>query len=321
MKNKKRTIISIASLLVAIILISGCSAMSPSDGMSTKSYSNMSEQMSIDNSAVSAEVYDTAPSPTSVEIPKKIIKNSWFDIQTKTFDETTATVNQKLSELKGYVQDSNSSGTVEEKNARTNLTMLIPSESFEEFNKYIRAEFSVTASGETSTDITSQYVDVDARLNALQAQEKRMLELLDKAQTVEDMVAIEGKLGELRANIESYTAQIKSYDKQISYSTVSLQIIQTESYKSKETDGFFSKLWDKIIMGFDLLVTSAGFLFVGVIVLLPYLALGLLIYHIIKKRRAKKALLNPSAPMPAPTPAPETTQPEEKSEIKPSDKE
>ena len=65
-------------------------------------------------------------------------------------------------------------------------------------------------------DITNQYVDVEARLESLQAQQERLYELLEQAQDIETVLAIQNQLTEIQYQIESYTAQQRSYDQQVS---------------------------------------------------------------------------------------------------------
>ncbi len=81
---------------------------------------------------------------------------------------------------------------------------------------------NVPYSSINADNITEQYTDVQARLTSCQAEETRLLELLDKADTVDEMLQIESYLSDVRYEIESYTAQIKNWDSRISYSTVSL---------------------------------------------------------------------------------------------------
>lgn len=292
-----------AIMLSLAILLAGCSqsankgAFSPAVSQSVAENSK-SFDMSVPQSG-GGEMDIAANEESGVDVSqKKIIKTSWFDLQTKEFSKTLELINNKISELSGYVEYSNTNGSESEKNAQTNFTVRIPQNGYESFNDFLKGEdFHVTSSGESATDITDQYVDVDARLSSLEAREKRMLELLNQAQTVEDMVAIEEKLGDLRTQIEVLTAQLKNFDQQVDFSSVTINLVQTDSMSLKKSDGFWAQAWEKIQMAFSLLINSTGYLLIAVVVALPYLLVAYLIYRIIKKRKAKKATPDQNEPI------------------------
>ena len=79
-------------------------------------------------------------------------------------------------------------------------------------------------------NVTSQYYDTQARLTAYQTQEARLLEMMEKAETVEDIITIEEKLTDLRYRIESLQSTLKNWDRQVSYSTISLDVEEVQEY-------------------------------------------------------------------------------------------
>ena len=72
---------------------------------------------------------------------------------------------------------------------------------------------------------------MEARLNTLKTQEKKLLELLEKATVLEDIIELEKALSDCRYQIDSYTGQIKRMDNQVAYSTLSLNICEVFEYQ------------------------------------------------------------------------------------------
>ena len=76
-------------------------------------------------------------------------------------------------------------------------------------------------------NITVEYTDTESRLKAYRTEEERLLVMLEKAETVEDMLNIEDRLSLRCATAsESLTSTLMNWDSLISYSTVTLQITE-----------------------------------------------------------------------------------------------
>ena len=68
--------------------------------------------------------------------------------------------------------------------------------------------------------MTLQYVDLESHKKALTTEQDRLIELMEQAETVEDIITIEGRLSEVRYQLESMESQLRTYDNKIDYSTV-----------------------------------------------------------------------------------------------------
>ncbi|MBX9717480.1 MAG: DUF4349 domain-containing protein [Microbacteriaceae bacterium] len=149
----------------------------------------------------------------------------------------------------------------------------------------------------SSSDVTREVQDIDARVTALRSSITRLLELQDAAATVEDLIALETAISDRQAQLESYEAQQRYYAEQVGLSTVTLVLGSTEVAPVDEPDTFLSGL----VTGWEALVSFASGLLVVVGVLLPWvLALGLiglaalLIVRAAVRRRAASEVSAPS---------------------------
>ena len=98
------------------------------------------------------------------------------------------------------------------------------------YDRYSEALEEVKRLGEAvevrtvASDVTEQYVDLSARLNASKALERRLLEILAQAKNVDEMLKVEEYLARVRADIERYEAQLKNLERRVQFSTIYVQI-------------------------------------------------------------------------------------------------
>ena len=178
---------------------------------------------------------------------RKLIRNVSMDVETEQFDELIGQIEEKTKALGGYIEDSytyngRSYRSNDTKNA--NLTIRIPSVKLDEFLSAVSEQSNVTSKNETVTDVTLQYVDLESHKKALEAEQERLLEMIEQAETVEDMITIESRLSEVRYQLESQESQLRTFDNQIQYSTVYLNIAEVEKYTPVAERTFFEKISD-----------------------------------------------------------------------------
>ena len=123
----------------------------------------------------------------------------------------------------------------------------------------------------TTDDVTAQHADVAARLDTKRAVEKRYVALLDRARKISEILEIEGKIGEVREEIESTESRLKTLDDEVGYSTISLACYQVLPQPVPEAPvvSFASRVVESFYTGWTLLTG----LFIGLVAVWP---LGLL---------------------------------------------
>lgn len=230
---------------------------------------------------------------------RKLIRTVNLDVETEDFEGVLSQVEQKVSELGGYVEDSRmNQGSVYSKysNRNADYTIRIPEQRLNEFVQVVEEGTNVTYKQNSVEDITLSYVDLNSHKEALETEQTRLLELLEQAEDMSDILAIENELSNVRYQIESMESQLRTYDNQVDYATVYLYIneverlteIPDESVWSRITTGFANSIYN---IGIGL--REAG---IWILINLPYLILWgiviliivLIIRKIRKKRRMKK---------------------------------
>ena len=313
-KKMKKNLSLLLALLMTLSLCA-CGAGSKSASYEYASEAPAAAYMSADMAAEeagyggfsAAEGANTAGEPgsdTPETDPSKIIYSASATVETTDFDGSIAKLLALVEENKGWVEASSMSGANYRSIARgssynrsASYTLRIPSDKFELLMGSLSQIGNVPYSHTYTENVTSQYYDTQARLTAYQTQETRLLEMMEKAETVSDVIAIEEKLTELRYQIESLQSALKNWDRQVSYSTIDLEVMEVSEYTPEPQQSYGQELWQALTGAFrnlgqffkDLLV----FLVSAVPTILVLTALFFIFRPLFRKlaarRREKKA--------------------------------
>lgn len=230
---------------------------------------------------------------------EKIIYSCYAEIETLTFEESCQEITKLIARYGGFLESSTVSGHNYNYAGRRSAEYVIriPRESFEEVTGSLSNIGNVPYCSISAENITSQYRDTESRLATYQVEEDRLLSMLEKAETVADMLEIESRLSDVRYNIESLTTTILGWDSLVSYSTLTIYLQEVVEYTAEPELTY----WQRIGKGFMNTLRDVGEffkdLFRVVIVSLPVLVVlaagaGIVIavVRVCKKRRvAKKA--------------------------------
>jgi hypothetical protein len=157
---------------------------------------------------------------------RKIIRTSSLEIIVAHPAETADQITALAESLGGYIETGSSGGP----NATSgNLTVRVPADRFEQARTGIRnLGLRVERERVDAQDVTRQYVDQDASLRNLRAEEAQYLAILKQASTVKDMLAVSEQLSEVRGQIEQQEGEFHALSRQIE--TVSIAItLRTEA--------------------------------------------------------------------------------------------
>lgn len=250
--------------LMALCLFAGCGASSGGSGdyaVSTTAVSSnsMAADAVMEEAGYAPEtaaLADTAGEldPEDFAQDRKIIYTADVDIETENYEDGVTTIRSLLDETGGYISSTSQSGSSTDGNRRANYTCRIPSGEYRSFLDGLSGAGNVYSVSEYTDDITMEYIDVEARLSSLESQRDRLQQLADEAEDIETLLSIETQLSNVQYQLESYTAQMRSYDNQVDYSTVNIYL--REVRKVSEGTGFgtriraaFSGSWENFVSG------------------------------------------------------------------------
>lgn len=199
----------------------------------------------------------TADSDLPEENPAKIIYSAEATVETTDFDGSITKLLALVEQYNGWIESSSMNGANyysisrgKSSNRSASYTLRIPSEKFDLLMTSLSDIGNVPYTYTYTENVTSQYYDTQARLTAYQTQETRLLEMMEKAETVSDVIAIEEKLTELRYQIESLQSSLKNWDRQVSYSTIYLEVSEVSVYTPETRQSYGQELWQALTGAF-----------------------------------------------------------------------
>jgi len=173
---------------------------------------------------------------TAAEVDQKIIKTGYLNMEVTDVSESAGVFTALATGKGGFVQSSE----VNEREDGThfgNITIRVPSLEFEntmtEIKKLATVVKSESASGQ---DVTEQFTDLEAQLKNAEAQETELLVILKRAESVEDVLAVQRELFQVRATIESLQGQIKYLENITTYSTIAVSLSEESTLRVPSKD-------------------------------------------------------------------------------------
>lgn len=272
MKKKKKTIPRLLAALAAAALLAGCGSSGRGAASSAAATYDMSAAETSEAASAEAapqEAYggsvDSVLDPTA-DTGRKIVYTAYLSMEATDFDGARDALLAAVEANGAYLEYTDQSGSAKEGSRYASYTVRVPADNYRAFLEAAGEAGSLLSMSESAQDITSGYIDVEARLSALENQRDRLNELADKAETTADLLEIESQLSDVQYQLESYTRQLRSMDDQISYSTVEVSLREVATLTPSGVT-FGERLRDAFTGGLDAFV---GFV-QGVILLAVYL--------------------------------------------------
>lgn len=242
--------------------------------------------------------------------PEKLIYSASATVETTEFDQTVEKLTALVAEYGGFVESSSINGSNYYSQSRgysseryASYVIRVPSDRFSTLMSSLSTLGNVPYSHTYTENITAQYYDTDARLTAYKTQETRLLEMMEIAETVEDLISIEEKLTELRYKIESLQSTLNNWDRQVSYSSLNLEVQEVIEYTPESRMSYGQELALALTNGLkrtgeffkDLLLTLVGAL-PALVILAVVLAILIPVWK--NRRKARRMKKNPPAESP-----------------------
>jgi hypothetical protein len=236
---------------------------------------------------------------TPGEADRSIIRTGEITVEVDNVPETVGEVRALAVELDGFISNS-FQGEFEDS---ATLTMRIPADRFDDAIAAIHdLDGEVKAEATNEEDVTAVVIDIEARLENLRAAEEEYRNLLDRAETVEDILAIQNQLFAVRGEIESYQAQLEYYTDQVDLATLTVSIIPVPEPVQAATEDFdptaIAKEAVASLVSFGQWLVSAGIwlLIVGLPALIVFGIVAFVAWKIFRRVRPAKGSQAPQTP-------------------------
>lgn len=270
-------------------------------GEETEAYGSQGEEKSQflkeQESVPGAGALNEIPNDTSYSVSdgEKKIRTVNLSLELKSMEKVQKQIREQVKTEGGYIES-------EEFNAKTgygdsdylHLSVRIPKDKVDHFLEFLSGEGRILSKSESLEDVRLQYHDAESHIKALEKEQERVLALMDKAENVDQLIALESRLMDIRYQLESYHTEINDYDNKVDYSTVNLDLLEKGSESLEEGQYSFSeRVWDGFVQnihGILYFFMNAVFF---ILVYMPQIILGvgfvlvLILWH--KMRKKKKA--------------------------------
>ena len=237
----KRT--AFLSLLLALLLLftAGCGAAAPKDsaaateeaaveapaegedggyGYAAGGYdsgdSAPEAQSNAADSKTEAQTSDPAKAP-------KLIYTAYMELQTTEFEDAAAGLEALVARLGGYFEN-NEQHRYDRDYRTASYTVRVPAKNFEALCREAGDLCTQTYLSRSMEDVSEQYADTESRLAVEKTKHDRLLELLSKAEKMEDIIDLENALAETEYEMENLTGALRKYDSLVGYSTVNIEL-------------------------------------------------------------------------------------------------
>jgi len=228
------------------------------------------------------------------EKTQKIVRSADISIYVEKFDEKVDEIMKTVDELGGYIENSQiQGGKSADSPRRANMSLRIPQANLNNALDKFKAMGRVTNQQISGENITDAYYDTDARVRNLLQQEQRLLEILNMAKNVDEILRIENELNRVRTDIDMLTGQLTAWDKMVELSLINVNLIEQEPSKEKVTTVTPHELLQRAKQGFitaiNLSLNMLASLAEVVGAILPLALILGIIYLIMKFSRRSKS--------------------------------
>ena len=301
----KRTALATV-FLVAALGLAGCSAPSASSGAYDLP-APAQVQPGDGGKAADGAVQDSAGEAAS---DRSIITTGYLNITTYDPIEASGDAVLIVEQSGGRVDGRQEIAAANGDRGSATLTLRIPSDKLTKTLAELKKMGDATELSLSSTDVTGQVQDLDARIDALRASVDRLTTLLATATDTTALVAIEASLSQRQADLESMESQQRSLGDQVTMSTITLNLVSIADAPIKKPVNFLTGLqtgWDSFVAFLSGLVVVVG-------VLLPWLVflaiVAFVVIVLVRWRRSRRpVVVTPPTPQLDPSFAPPVSRP------------
>lgn len=300
--------------IIAAVALAGCSGTSADQSVSAESIAigapdaagggvALPPDAAVGTSGIGTT--DTSTQPQTID--RQVVRTAYVAIQVDDVAKAAFAIHGLVAKNNGTISNEQTQASGDATSSM--ITAQVPSAGLDAFIAEVSKLGTVDSVTVTADDVTTQVVDLDARIKALQTSIDRMTQLLAAASKIDDLLAIETQLSTRQAELDSLTAQRRYLGTQVAMSTVTIAVSPVYTVQPVDGPGFLTGLqngWAAFVSVIVIGITALGFL-------LPFILVGLavvlpIVYFAVRhSRRAQRGAVNPVPAVtlsPAVTPSP-----------------
>lgn len=246
----KKYRLSLNWFLLLILLLTACSSQN-SENKSEDSASTAEQNVEMaeldsskaelrdEQSTIANKENNSNNQSETTENERMVIYNANLSLQVIDYHQVETKIQNKATEVGGYVVESSIYNNGSDYINGT-IIVKIPQSHFQSYIKEVeKNSIKVIEKSVTGNDVTEEFVDLESRLKAKEAVEKRLLTLMDQADKTEDLLKISNDLATVQEEKEQILGRMKYLQNNVDYSTVTIQLeeklVKVDSIKDKDS--------------------------------------------------------------------------------------
>ena len=326
MKKKRYGVLAAVLILIFTLFLSACQAVGNSSasgkadmeaaasydygGYDEGVYSDYSEDAFVSEEYAPKEEYDTAEitgdagsglaaNAAENNPSAKMVYTANVQLQTLEYEKSLEEILSKIKSAGGFIESQEESNNnydwygkgVSGNDRYASITARIPSEGLDSFVDGLKDNGQIMSKSVFAENITQRYYDTEASVKALEIEQERLLAMMEKAETIEDMIAVESRLTEVERSLSSYKTDLSYMDKSVEFSTVYIYLDEVKEYSEEPPEPFGKKIAYSIRDSWKVFVSGMQDVLIAIVYILPFAAviavLAAVVILIVKKIRKK----------------------------------
>ncbi len=184
---------------------------------------------------------------------RKLITTVNLETESDDVEGFSRNMEKRIVSLGGYVESSNvysGSGNYDNyydsSSKSAEITARVPADKLSEFLNDVDGSSNIVRKSVNTRDVTLEYTDTEAHERALSAEQKSLEKMMEHAESIDDILSIQTQLTDVRYRLDSIRSQLRTYDNDITYSTVYISVTETKKFTVTKEE----TAWEKIKNGF-----------------------------------------------------------------------
>ena len=236
-------------------------------------------------------------------LEEKLVYRCNLELETLDYAGTMSSIKEAIAQYGGVIQSENETDSSydwyyadyhkTQGTMRNYIEIRVPSKNYDSFVSALDGVGKITSKSASIDNISQQYYDTTTQIEALQIQEKNLLEMLEQCTTIEEMITVQDRLTSVQYDINRLQTSKRYMDVDVAYSYVNISIEEVMEFRAEEEpvkkNTFADRLKNTIkstASGFLMFLEVLLFLFIR---LFPYLVIvGIIVFFALRKTMKKR---------------------------------
>ena len=231
--------------------------------------------------------------PLSSGERRYMVQSARLTLEITDLEEAAQSIKAEVEQVGGYIVSLNFYDLTKERRMGQ-VSLRVPEDKYSQVMLMLQELGEIKNIEESASDVTMEYIDLEARIGNLQAQEQRIRELLERAKDIEEILQIEKELTRIRGDLESMQGEFKYLRERVNFSSIFISLEEKDPREYAVVDEFSTfgeDLAERFSLNTNRMIKGLTGMVLAVLASLPFLlplaVLGVLLWKAIVYLRRK----------------------------------